>query len=298
MVTYQIHIDNHQSPKDLDNTISTEGSGVVEVDTASKPDLVSFDTKPVEEARVATRYTTSITKVESSIAYVNLAPVMTETDLESDAVDQLDLTKDEYHTSVTDVKSSVQEVRLAAHSSQIEPISLHVDVGAIKPVSKYQTTSWKKENSVPADVDDKNDDPWMRHYSRGLQQGTPYQPLYAKSPGRESSLGEKRSLSLSKVPHVKGVKTSVEKQRERPRYSIEGRTSIQSASYQVTTDGKSVPRELETVPRVRTPESLLSGRDDREQSEKSQPESAGADPSKGPSTSSTLVQSLRSFWGK
>ena len=294
VVTYQIHIDDHEHPKERSGDLEDRDTAL----KASKPDLVSFDAKPVEDSPATTSYSTSITKVESSFAYVNLTPVMTETDSELGAVDRLDTAKDEHHTSVTDVKSSVQEVTVTSHSSQIEPISLQVDIGAIKPVSKYQTTSWKKEVSVPVDVDDKNDDPWMRHYSRGLQQGTLYQPLYAKSPERDPYLGERRGVSLSKVPHVKGVKTSGEKERERQRYSIEGRTSIQSASYQVSTDGKSMLRGLEAVPRVRTPESLFSSRDDREQSQKSQPESAGGDPSTGTSTSGPSVQSLRSFWDK
>ena len=293
-MTYQIHIDDHEHPKERSGDLEDRDTAL----KASKPDLVSFDAKPVEDSPATTSYSTSITKVESSFAYVNLTPVMTETDSELGAVDRLDTAKDEHHTSVTDVKSSVQEVTVTSHSSQIEPISLQVDIGAIKPVSKYQTTSWKKEVSVPVDVDDKNDDPWMRHYSRGLQQGTLYQPLYAKSPERDPYLGERRGVSLSKVPHVKGVKTSGEKERERPRYSIEGRTSIQSASYQVSTDGKSMLRGLEAVPRVRTPESLFSSRDDREQSQKSQPESTGGDPSTGTSTSGPSVQSLRSFWDK
>ena len=115
--------------------------------------------------------------------------------------------------------------------SQFEPVAIQLDVGSKQPIVKEPRSSWRKEASLPSDADDNESDPWMRHYSKGLYQRGHHQPSTSKFTEKESTVPERPGLSLSKVPHVKGVRTSSEHQRERPRYSIEGRARIEPASY-------------------------------------------------------------------
>ena len=115
--------------------------------------------------------------------------------------------------------------------SQFEPVAIQLDVGSKQPIVKEPRSSWRKEASLPSDADDNESDPWMRHYSKGLYQRGHHQPSTSKFTETESTVPERPGLSLSKVPHVKGVRTSSEHQRERPRYSIEGRARIEPASY-------------------------------------------------------------------
>ena len=302
LITYQIHIDDKEPSKEVVNTTTKVESSVSEVTIEPKDakfDPVSFQVDGGDER--PKDYTASIPKVESSISYVSWTPEATEfkpVSLDVDAADEQPVAK-EYRTAITKVESGVPDVSVAPQASKFESISLQVDVGAIQPVSKeYHTPSWKKQIAVPADVDDKDDDPWMRHYSKGLHQGASYQPHYTKSPERESSFDERRGLSLSKVPHVKGIKTSGEKERERPRYSIESRTRTEPTPYRISAERKSMLRDLEAVPRVRTHESLFSTDDDKEQSKKSQTRTARGDSSRETSTAGPSVQSLRSFWDK
>ncbi|KAJ7360129.1 hypothetical protein OS493_018114 [Desmophyllum pertusum] len=200
-------------------------------------------------------------------------------------------------TSITKAESNVSEV--TAKASKFDSVTFHVDTGDKRPVAKEQpTSSWRKQTSAPVDVDDKDDDPWMRHYSKGLQRGFSYQPATTKSPESESSFDQSPSLSLSKVPHVRGIKTSGEKERERSRYTIEGRTRAEPTAYRGTTEWKSLPRDLEAVPRVRTHESVFSIRDDKDKSPKSQTRTTRGDSPRGTSSGNPSVQSLRSLWDK
>ena len=202
----------------------------------------------------------------------------------------------EVTTSITKVERSVTEV--TPTDSKFVPVNVQVDVGDKTPVVKEYTTShWRKQISVPVDVDD-DEDPWMRHYSKGLQRATSYQVMSAKSPGSETSVAQSRSLSLSKVPHVKGVKTSTEKERERTRYSIESRARTEPTVYRVTTERRPLLRELEAVPRVRTNENVFSIKDGKTQSPKTQTGTAKEESLRGTSDSGPSTQSLRSFWNK
>ena len=199
-------------------------------------------------------------------------------------------------TSPTKVESSVAEVTPKA--SNFDPIHFQVNVGAKKPVSKESTSSWRKEDSGLVDVDDK-EDPWMRHYSKGLQHGSSYHGSSStKSPEIETSFAQSRSLSLSKVPHVKGIRTSAEKERGKPKYSIEGRTSTELPAYRGTTERRPLLRELEAVPRVRPTETVFSIKDDKHQPPKGQTSTTREESSRERSDSGTSVRSLRALWDK
>ena len=125
--------------------------------------------------------------------------------------------------------------RIVSKVTPVDSVTFQVDVGGKKPVVKEYDATWKKQASLALDVDDNDDDPWMRHYSKGLHQRGQHQPSAAKSPEKESSFAQSRSLSLAKVPHVKGVSTSSEQERERPRYSIESRTRTEPVPHQGST---------------------------------------------------------------
>lgn len=199
----------------------------------------------------------------------------------------------EVTTSITKVERSVSEVTPTV--SKFVPVNIQVDVGDKTPVAQEYTAShWRKQISVPVDVDD-DEDPWMRHYSKGLQRATSYQVMSTKSPESETSFAQSRSLSLSKVPHVKGVKTSTEKERERTRYSIESRARTEPTVYRVTTERRPFLRELEAVPRVRTNENVFSI---KTQPPKTQTGTAKEESPRGTSDSGPSIQSLRSFWNK
>ena len=103
---------------------------------------------------------------------------------------------------------------------QIDPVAFQVDLGGKKPEVKEHDAELRRQPSLPVDEDDNEDDPWMRHYSKGLQRGQ-RQPASTKSPEKESG------FSFSKVPHVRGIRTSADRERERPKYTIEGLTRIE-----------------------------------------------------------------------
>ena len=105
--------------------------------------------------------------------------------------------------------------------SQIDPVAFQVDLGGKKPEVKKHDAELRKQPSLPVDEDDSEDDPWMRHYSRGLQRGQ-RQPASTKFPEKDST--QSLGLSLSKVPHVRRIRTSADRERERPKYTIEGLT--------------------------------------------------------------------------
>ena len=122
-------------------------------------------------------------------------------------------------------------------SVQFEPVALQLDVGGKQPIVKEPRCSWRNEASLPSDADDNESDPWMRHYSKDLYQTRGHhQPSTSKVKEKESTAPERPGLSLSKVPHFKGVRTSSEHQREKPRYSIDGPTRIEPVSYPSVTD--------------------------------------------------------------
>ena len=127
--------------------------------------------------------------------------------------------------------------------SQIDPVALQVDLGGKKPEVKEHHAGWKKQSSLPVDEDDNEDDPWMRHYSRGLQRGQ-RQPASTKSPEKEST--QSRGLSLSKVPHVRGIRTSAEREHERPRYTIEGLTRTEPMASRSSTEEDQVGKSIES----------------------------------------------------
>jgi len=256
--------------------------------------------KSVQKEEPKLEITESVsTNVESSVPVLNLQTETVQSQHASNIVTYkmlIDEPSQEMTTSITKVERSVSEVTPTV--SKFDPINFQVHVGDKTPVVKENTTShWRKQISVPVDVDD-DEDPWMRHYSKGLQRATSYQVMSTKSPESETSFAQSRSLSLSKVPHVKGVKTSAEKERERTRYSIESRTRTEPTVYRVTTERRPLLRELEAVPRVRTNENVFSIKGGKTQSPKTQTETTKEESPRGSSGSGTSVQSLRSFWNK
>ena len=259
--------------------------------------------KRAEKEKPELEITESVSAVESTVPVLNqqTETVHEVTQHASNVVTYKILLGDkepskEVTTSITKVERSVTEV--TPTDSKFVPVNVQVDVGDKTPVVKEYTTShWRNQISVPVDVDD-DEDAWMRHYSKGLQRATSYQVMSAKSPGSETSFAQSRSLSLSKVPHVKGVKTSTEKERERTIYSIESRARTEPTVYRVTTERRPLLRELEAVPRVRTNENVFSIKDGKTQSPKTQTGTAKEESLRGTSDSGPSIQSLRSFWNK
>ena len=81
-------------------------------------------------------------------------------------------------------------------------------VGGKKPDAGYRT-----EYSLQVSKDDDQDDPWMRHYSKGLQS---------------------RGLSFSKVPHVKEIKPTADvKTTTTTRHTSEKRFQTETVSFQI-----------------------------------------------------------------
>ena len=255
--------------------------------------------KSVQKEEPKVEITESVSTVESSVPVLNQQTETIQSQHASNIVTYkmlIDEPSQEMTTSITKVERSVSEVKPTV--SKFDPINFQVHVGDKTPVVKEHTTShWRKQISVPVDVDD-DEDPWMRHYSKGLQRATSYQVMSTKSPESETSFAQSRSLSLSKVPHVKGVKTSTEKERERTRYSIESRTRTEPTVYRVTTERRPLLRDLEAVPRVRTNENVFSIKGGKSQSPKTQTETTKEESPRGSSGSGASVQSLRSLWNK
>ena len=255
--------------------------------------------KSVQKEEPKVEITESVSTVESRVPVLNQQTETIQSQHASNIVTYkmlIDEPSQEMTTSITKVERSVSEVKPTV--SKFDPINFQVHVGDKTPVVKEHTTShWRKQISVPVDVDD-DEDPWMRHYSKGLQRATSYQVMSTKSPESETSFAQSRSLSLSKVPHVKGVKTSTEKERERTRYSIESRTRTEPTVYRVTTERRPLLRDLEAVPRVRTNENVFSIKGGKSQSPKTQTETTKEESPRGSSGSGASVQSLRSLWNK
>ena len=223
-----------------------------------KFDTVDLQVQANDSKEPAKKLTTSFTQVEVDVPK------------ETPPVSQFDIMAvkpvvKELHTELeTAPVPKVESVIPKATSSvsQFEPVAIQLDVGGKQPIVKDPRSSWRKEASLPSDADDNESDPWMRHYSKGLHQRGHHQPSTSKFTEKESTVPERPGLSLSKVPHVKGVRTSSEHQRERPRYSIDGRARIEPASFPSVTN-------------------------------RSQTGTSRQEPSNRPS-----VSSLRSFWDK
>jgi len=259
--------------------------------------------KSAEKEEPKLEITESVSTVESSAPLLNqqTKTAHQETQHASSVVTYKILLDDnkpskEVTTSITKVERSASEVTPTV--SKFDSVNFQVNVEDKTSVVKEHTTShWRKQISVPVDVDD-DEDPWMRHYSKGLQRATSYQVASTTSPETETSLAQSRSLSLSKVPHVKGVKTSTEKERERTRYSIESRTRTEPTVYRVTTERRPLLRELEAVPRVRTNENVFSIKDGKIQSPRTQTGTTKEESPRGTSGSGQSIQNLRSFSDK
>ena len=185
-------------------------------DDETEPDSEkTVETKEEEEPKIETAKQEP--KEERTVYHVSLQPAKLETvNIPIQTVDKEPAR--EVITSAPKVESSVSKVTPSA--LQLAPVTVQLDVGGKKTVDKEHHAGWRKQASLPVADDDDDDDPWMRHYSKGLQRG---QQQSGKTSDREPNLAQNRGLSLSKVPHVKGLRTSAEREREKPRYSIESR---------------------------------------------------------------------------
>ena len=259
---------------DKDSTPDPEKTTEVKNEGDSKPEKpersvynftiqpVKFDTVDVQvqandSKEPAKKLTTSFTQVE--------VDVPKETPVSQFDIIAVKPDVKEQHTELeTAPVPKVESVIPKATSSvsQFEPVAIQLDVGGKQPIVKEPRSSWRREASLPSGADDNESDPWMRHYSKGLYQRGHHQPSTSKFTEKESTVPERPGLSLSKVPHVKGVRTSSEHQRERPRYSIDGRAHIEPAPFPSVTN-------------------------------RSQTGTSRQEPSNRPS-----VSSLRSFWDK
>ncbi|XP_068731290.1 neuroblast differentiation-associated protein AHNAK-like [Montipora capricornis] len=147
--------------------------------------------------------------------------------------------------------------------TKFETVSVPVQISDLnEPTNDNITPTFESDASqVKArnlEFHNDDDDPWMRHYSKGLQKGQQYSSS-AKSPEKELSSTQNRGLSLSKVPHVKELRPSARK--DRPSYSSESRIQTGQVVFRVGT-------------------------------EKSQDEKSNQEPGRA------SVSSLRSFWDK
>ena len=260
---------------DKDSTPDPEKTTEVKNEGDSKPEkpersVFNFTIQPVKFDTVDVQVQANDSKEPAKKLTTSFTQVEVDVPKETPPVSQFDIIAvkpdvKEQHTELTTapvpkVESVIPKARSSV--SQFEPVAIQLDVGGKQPILKDSRSSWRKEASLPSDADDNESDPWMRHYSKGLHQRGHHQPSTSKFTEKESTVPERPGLSLSKVPHVKGVRTSSEHQRERPRYSIDGRARIEPASFPSVTN-------------------------------RSQPGTSRQEPSNRPS-----VSSLRSFWDK
>ena len=260
---------------DKDSTPDPEKTTEVKNEGDSKPEkpersVFNFTIQPVKFDTVDVQVQANDSKEPAKKLTTSFTQVEVDVPKETPPVFQFDIiaVKPDVKEQHTELKTApvpkVESVIPKATSSvsQFEPVAIQLDVGGKQPILKDSRSSWRKEASLPSDADDNESDPWMRHYSKGLHQRGHHQPSTSKFTEKESTVPERPGLSLSKVPHVKGVRTSSEHQRERPRYSIDGRARIEPASFPSVTN-------------------------------RSQPGTSRQEPSNRPS-----VSSLRSFWDK
>ena len=260
---------------DKDSTPDPEKTTEVKNEGDSKPEkpersVFNFTIQPVKFDTVDVQVQANDSKEPAKKLTTSFTQVEVDVPKETPPVSQFDIIAvkpdvKEQHTELTTapvpkVESVIPKARSSV--SHFEPVAIQLDVGGKQPIVKDSRSSWRKEASLPSDADDNESDPWMRHYSKGLHQRGHHQPSTSKFTEKESTVPERPGLSLSKVPHVKGVRTSSEHQRERPRYSIDGRARIEPASFPSVTN-------------------------------RSQPGTSRQEPSNRPS-----VSSLRSFWDK
>ena len=260
---------------DKDSTPDPEKTTEVKNEGDSKPEkpersVYNFTIQPVKFDTVDVQVQANNSKEPAKKLTTSFTQVEVDVPKETPPVSQFDIIAvkpdvKEQHTELeTAPVPKVESVISKATSSvsQFEPVAIQLDVGGKQPIVKEPRSSWRREASLPSDADDNESDPWMRHYSKGLYQRGHHQPSTSKLTEKESTVPERPGLSLSKVPHVKGVRTSSEHQRERPRYSIDGRAHIEPASFPSVTN-------------------------------RSQTGTSRQEPSNRPS-----VSSLRSFWDK
>ena len=260
---------------DKDSTPDPEKTTEVKNEGDSKPEklersVYNFTIQPVKFDTVDVQVQANDSKEPAKKLITSLTQVEVDVPKETPPVSQFDIIAvkpdvKEQHTELeTAPVPKVESVIPKATSSvsKFEPVAIQLDVGGKQPIVKEPRSSWRREASLPSDADDNESDPWMRHYSKGLYQRGHHQPSTSKFTEKESTVPERPGLSLSKVPHVKGVRTSSEHQRERPRYSIDGRAHIEPAPFPSVTN-------------------------------RSQTGTSRQEPSNRPS-----VSSLRSFWDK
>ena len=260
---------------DKDSTPDPEKTTEVKNEGDSKPEkpersVYNFTIQPVKFDTVDVQVQANDSKEPAKKLTTSLTQVEVDVPKETPPVSQFDIIAvkpdvKEQHTELeTAPVPKVESVIPKATSSvsKFEPVAIQLDVGGKQPIVKEPRSSWRREASLPSDADDNESDPWMRHYSKGLYQRGHHQPSTSKFTEKESTVPERPGLSLSKVPHVKGVRTSSEHQRERPRYSIDGRAHIEPAPFPSVTN-------------------------------RSQTGTSRQEPSNRPS-----VSSLRSFWDK
>ena len=260
---------------DKDSTPDPEKTTEVKNEGDSKPEkpersVYNFTIQPVKFDTVDVQVQANDSKEPAKKLTTSFTQVEVDVPKETPPVSQFDIIAvkpdvKEQHTELeTAPVPKVESVIPKATSSvsQFEPVAIQLDVGGKQPIVKEPRSSWRREASLSSDADDNESDPWMRHYSKGLYQRGHHQPPTSKFTEKESTVPERPGLSLSKVPHVKGVRTSSEHQRERPRYSIDGRAHIEPAPFPSVTN-------------------------------RSQTGTSRQEPSNRPS-----VSSLRSFWDK
>ena len=234
---------------DKDSTPDPEKTTEVKNEGDSKPEkpersVYNFTIQPVKFDTVDVQVQANDSKEPAKKLTTSFTQVEVDVPKETPPVSQFDIIAvkpdvKEQHTELeTAPVPKVESVISKATSSvsQFEPVAIQLDVGSKQPIVKEPRSSWRREASLPSDADDNESDPWMRHYSKGLYQRGHHQPSTSKFTEKESTVPERPGLSLSKVPHVKGVRTSSEHQRERPRYSIDGRAHIEPASFPSVTN--------------------------------------------------------------
>ena len=260
---------------DKDSTPDPEKTTEVKNEGGSKPEkpersVYNFTIQPVKFDTVDVQVQANESKEPAKKLTTSFIQVEVDVPKETPPVSQFDIIAvkpdvKEQHTELeTAPVPKVESVIPKATSSvsQFEPVAIQLDVGVKQPIVKEPRSSWRREASLSSDADDNESDPWMRHYSKGLYQRGHHQPSTSKFTEKESTVPERPGLSLSKVPHVKGLRTSSEHQRERPRYSIDGRAHIEPTPFPSVTN-------------------------------RSQTGTSRQEPSNRPS-----VSSLRSFWDK
>lgn len=144
---------------------------------------------------------------ERTVSYVTLKSSKFETIHVPVQFDDKDITS----VSRTDVASEVK-------------VEFEGAVSGKKPDAGYKT-----EYSLPVSKDDDQDDPWMRHYSKGLQS---------------------RGFSFSKVPHVKEMKPNADEETTTTtttRQTSEKRFQTETVSFQISKERRQTSKSNEDL---------------------------------------------------